>query len=80
MVRPHRFVLSQMLKDSRDLFGEFEVHRVGRRTPQGHEDYRTTVHNINHARRHLALPLWLILVIELGAIARSVLRQPVRGR
>ncbi len=48
----------QMLKNSRDLFGEFKVHRVGRRTPQGHEGYRTMAHNINHARRHFALPSW----------------------
>ena len=53
---PHRSVLSEALKDRRDLLGEFKIHRVGRRTPQGNEGDRTLVHNINHACCHVALP------------------------
>jgi len=49
-------VLPQTLKDCRDLFGEFEVHRVRRRTPQGHDGDRTAVNNIDQASRHFALP------------------------
>jgi len=69
-----------MLKNRRDLFDEFKVHRLGRRAPQGNERYRpwcTTSIMLAVTSRS---PGGLILVIEVGAIARSVLRQPVRGR
>jgi hypothetical protein len=44
------------LKNSRNLFGEFKIHRIGRRAPQGNDGYRALVNNVNHTRRHLAAP------------------------
>jgi hypothetical protein len=54
--RPHRSVLSQALKDRRDLLGEFKIHRVGGRTPQGDDGDRALLNDFNHAGRHVALP------------------------